>query len=529
MLSALSAYMQRDLRRLADSHFEIVIVGGGVMGAFIAWDAALRGFSVAMIERNDFGSGTSANTMGILHGGLRYLKNLDIRRVRRSILERSTWLRIAPHLVGILPILVPAKTALDRALLKAAMSLADMIGTDRNRGLTSERYFPASRYASVDDCAAVFSSGSWKPPDGGVVFFDGQLRRPERAIIELVSAASQMGAAVANYLVVEQPIKRGDRLRGVTVRDIQRGDVFDVVGDIVINAAGPQVGAVAELLGATWRGVDLPMSLSFNLVVDRPHPDLGFTFTAHRNARTRRLFSIPWRNRTVVGTEHLPAEPTIGKPRARESQIKEFLDSVNTGWPGDPIMLDEILAVPAGFVPILPSRRSTTRLLPWHRIVNHSRLGLEGLITVITEKLTTARYVAERTVDMVCAKLGKAPRPSLTGETLLPGAQSYAEGLEAPGGANRDALPDPILRALTATYGAGYKRIVGYSTEMADWSAPVAPGSTVIKAQLTHGMREEMAMTVEDLLNRRTDLGNWGPAPSEAIRAAEDLLLLHSR
>src|SRR5574338_600542 len=231
--------MQRDLSRLTGTTHDVIVVGGGIQGVWIAWDAALRGLSVALLERDDFGAATSANSLRIVHGGLRYLARGDLPRMRESIRERAALLRVAPSLVEPLPVLIPTVGAgtQSRMAMGAALRLNDLGSFDRNRGLRPDRRLPRGRLVAADECRRLFPA--FPPSSGGALWYDARLSHPERLTLAIARAAAGRGAAVANYCRVERLVSDGGRVRGVVATDLEAGGELEIRGRTVVIAAGP--------------------------------------------------------------------------------------------------------------------------------------------------------------------------------------------------------------------------------------------------------------------------------------------------
>ena len=233
--------MRRDIPRLADTSFDLLVVGAGIFGACAAWDASLRGLSVAVVDQDDFGAATSANSLRIVHGGLRYLARGDFQRMRESIKERSTLLRIAPGLVQPLAVLVPTygRGAQSRTAYGAALRVNDLISRGRNRGLDLAAQIPGGRLVSRDECLASFR---WFPRQGltgGAVWYDAQLKHPERLTLSFLKSAASLGAQPVNYLRVDRLLARSGVVRGARVTDRLTGAELDVRARAVLVAAGP--------------------------------------------------------------------------------------------------------------------------------------------------------------------------------------------------------------------------------------------------------------------------------------------------
>lgn len=513
--------MRRAVDGLSGREFDVLVVGGGIVGACVARDAALRGLDVALIDRADFGGGASANCLKIVHGGLRYLQHLDVRRMRASIRERTAWLRIAPHLVEPMPFVLPiyGRGVDRRSVYRVALAINDALSWDRNDGLSRERRLPQGRLLTREECVALVPQLDSPALQGGALVYDAQMYSPERLVLEVVLDACGAGAIAANHVECVAPLYRGGRLAGVRVRDRVDGRRHDVRARVVVLAAGAAApGLVALLLG---REVPLPpFSLAMNLVAPALGPRVGFAVPSPGG---RKLFIAPWRGRTLVGTAHYTYDGDPWAPHA-ERYVERFLDEVNRSIPGWGLTRDDIALVHRGRVPLEPggARRAAADiagepiLLRHHWIVDHAMDGVPGLLTVVAEKFTTARRIAEEVVDRVFRKLGRPSPPCVTAEVPLPGAPRSPYGLLEDAG-RRYAGLDPELRdALVRTYGRRYVHVLGAVNGDLDREA-------LLRREFAFAVRNEMACGAEDLLARRAHLGARGLDDPVAERIARDL------
>src|SRR5450755_886557 len=231
--------VQRDLPSLVRSSFDVLVVGGGIVGACVARDAALRGLRVALIERGDFGGGISWNSLKIVHGGLRSLQGLDIRQARHFVRERRAWLEIAPHLVEPLSFVVPTRgIGRESALvMRAGLALNDLVSRDRNEGVVASRRIADGRTLSRDELRALVP-GAFDGYTGGVLFHDAQLYSAERLVLAVLEDAVRAGAVIANYVEAVGAVSEGGVLAGVAALDALGAERFDVRAAMVVNAAG---------------------------------------------------------------------------------------------------------------------------------------------------------------------------------------------------------------------------------------------------------------------------------------------------
>ena len=524
--------MQRKLQDLAEREFDLLVVGGGICGAAAACDASQRGLSVALLERGDFGGETSANSLKVVHGGIRYLQHLDLPRVRESCRERSALLRIAPHLVHPLPIMVPTfgHGLRGAGALGAAFLLLNGLTADRNRGIPDPaRQIPGARLISRRAVLA------WRPElddrelTGAGVFWDGQLYNPPRLVWEFVRTAGRAGATVANYCEVIGFLRRGTRIVGVAVSDRLTGERFDVRARVVVNAAGPFAEQLYVRSGLRPAG-GIPLSRDMALVIRRRlvaeralamqtkyrDPD------AYLSRGRRHLFVVPWRDVTLIGVNSVVYHGDPNRLSVGEPEVQGFLDEINEAAPRFALTMDDVALVHAGLLPIGADELVAANVSFGKRshVVDNARAdGLDGLITAVSNRYTTARGVAERAIDLVFQKLGTTPPRSRSADTPLDGGRisTFAELVQA---AIRESVPhtsEPqVLEQIAHNHGAAYGAVIQLVRETPAYGARIGSSRT-LQAEVIHAVREEMAQTLADCVFRRTDLGTAGSPGDEAL------------
>jgi glycerol-3-phosphate dehydrogenase len=531
--------VRRDLSELSSREYDLVVVGGGIFGVCAAWDATLRGLSVALLERADFAHAASANCFKMIHGGIRYLQHIDLPRVRQSAAERSALLRVAPHLARPLPIFIPTygHGLRGKELLAAGMKVYDLLTLDRNRGIPDPgRRIPATRMLSRHRALELFPFFDEPGFSGGAVFEDGQMYSPARLALAFLLSATEHGARAANYAEVGRLMVSGNRVTGVRVRDALDDSEFEVRGRVVLNAAG---GWAPELLARSFSRRPTPVptfSRDASFIVQRPlsgvhalavpggtrDPDAVLSRAA------RHLFLVPWRGCTLVGVWHRVYEGDPAKAEVSEADLSGFLAEINAACPWLGLQRHEVTLTQCGLV-LFGENRPGARDLSYGKrslLVDHERSdGLGGLVTLIGVRYTTARAEAERAVRLVCRKLGRRAPPSRTAWTPVHGGRiEHFDEFEAGALARRPgAVSARSLAALLRNHGSEYRRVLDRGAD--DPSLLHAlPGSATLRAEVVHAVRAEMAVRLEDVVFGRTDLGTAGHPGAEALEGAADLM-----
>ena len=487
--------MKRDLEAMAQEEFDLLVIGGGIHGTGIARDAALRGLKVALVEKEDFGYGTTSRSTRLIHGGLRYLELLDFRLVREALRERELLLKIAPHLVKPLPFLLPVYREGRHGPIKLRLGLwlYDLLSWDKS--------LPAHRRLSPREVLLEEPGLRAEGLRMGLLYSDAQVAFPERLCLENALDAAQHGARIANHAEVVSFLRaRKGRIVGVAVRDRLDGQEHELRAQITVNAAGPWVDRLNE-------GLQLEKQLRLSKGIHLVTPPLTHHAVALPSRDGRLIFVIPWREYTLIGTTDTDFEDGLDELQAEPLEVAYLLEEVGRYFRQAPL---EVLLTVAGVRSLLRVGEVASWRVPReHRIVDHEKEGAPGLLSLVGGKLTTYRELARRVVDEVLRKLGEHNRHCETGRRPLPGA----EGLDAQrkkallSRAQRLGLDDAQGDHLLALYGVRAERVlelIEHSPQLGERLVPDAPD---VVAQVVLGVREEMVRSSADFLLRRTGLG----------------------
>lgn len=522
--------MKRDPAALAAREYDLLVVGGGIYGAAVLREAALRGLSAALVEQQDFAAGTSANSLKIIHGGLRYLQQLDLPRIRESVRERRFFLRAAPHLASRLPCLMPTRARLmqSRAAMGAALLANDVLSCDRNRGVDPALRIPRGRLISKAETAALLPGLDAAQITGGAVWYDALAYDTERIVIGLMQSAVDAGAAAANYVRALRPLRQGRRVTGVVARDELTGAEFDLSARLVVHCAGAWS---AGLLHDGPPPLSRPahgLAVLMNIVLDRQlveHYAVGLSST-----QGRLLFFVPWRGRTMIGTYTRWHEGPPESLAIREEDLREFLQLVNEAYPGAAVRREHIAHVQAGLLPADPPPRpgAEPSVARHFEVIDHAkRDGVEGLVTVVGVKYTTARDVAARVVQSVAALLGEGNLPPSNSDTQpLPGGDMPDVGAFFADARKRlpSAIGPAAAEHLLRNYGTAHPAVVALAERDPQLFQPVSASGEVIGAEVVYSVRAEMAQTLADVVLRRTGLATQGPPAPHALEQCAALI-----
>jgi glycerol-3-phosphate dehydrogenase len=505
------------LAALSREVFDVAVVGGGIAGACAALDAAQRGLRVALIEKADFGGATSAQSLKVLHGGIRYLQHLDIVRLRESCAERSAFLKMAPHLTRPLPFALPTygHGLRGKLPLYAAFKLLDLFTAGRNRHIEDEsQQIPSPYLMSRGEFVRRFPAFEAPGLTGAGVFYDGQILNPPRLVFSCVATAIDCGAVALNYCAAERLILRGNSVEALRVRDCVGGEAFDLRARCIVNLSGPFAAALHRRLGGPG-SIDVPLSRDMAIVLRRDLlADMGLGIqTRYRDPDAwlsrgnRHLFLAPWRRHTLIGVSSRVYEGDPSALTVAEPEVNAFIGEVNDACPALAVKRDEVEVVNAGLLPFGENQPGQTNLSFGKRsiLMDHAERGeLQGLVTGMSVRWTMGRLLGEQAIDLAAAKLGQDTAPSRTALTPVAGGDfcsrrtllgDIEKAVAAP-------LPKATVQHLANTFGT-----LSSSVLRLEGATTLLPDGETLEAEVRYVARHEMVETLCDIVLRRLDLG----------------------
>ena len=502
------------LRRLAEEPFDVLVVGGGITGAGVALDAASRGLRTALVERHDFASGTSSKSSKLVHGGLRYLQQRDFRLVYEALAERQRLRHTAPHLVHLLPFLIPLfgkGGAINPKLARAvnwALWMYDLTGGARIGRL----------HQRVDADEALAHMPTLDPTKvvGGFVYWDAQTD-DARLTLTVARTAADHGAAAANHCEVVAVLKGGDgRVQGATVR--AGNDTFDVRARVVVNAGGVWADQVRALDEGGDPGTLRPAKgVHVAVPWDRLRNDIAAVVPVPRDRRS--VFVVPQGDRTYIGTTDTDYDGPLDDPRCTADDIGYLLGAVNS-WVTEPLTPDDVVGSWAGLRPLVRDATSerTADLSRRHAVLTSP----SGVVTVTGGKLTTYRRMAADTVDTAVRVLGGGGR-SRTRRLRLRGADGV-EALAGDTAAARMGIAADVLEHLVGRHGTDARTVAAMVSADPGLGERLVPSLPHLRAEAVYAARYEMAVTLDDVLSRRIP-ARWLAAEA-SVAAAPDVARL---
>jgi glycerol-3-phosphate dehydrogenase len=501
-----------NLTRLRAETFDVAIIGGGIAGAAVARDAAMRGLRTAIVDKGDFACATSSHSSKLIHGGLRYLQQGQLRLVYHALRERERLRRLtAPHLVHPLEFLFPFYRGQhpSRIAVSAGLILYDLFA----RTPPGERHRRLGR-DQVRQCEPALQPEGLA---GGAIYLDAA-GDDARITLENLLDASYHGAAAANYVAVEGFARLGQRIGALFARDAESGAEFEIRAGVFVNAAGPWADEIRRL---DDNGCEPLMRLTkgVHLVVESLHLPLQNSLVLSDSDENRIIFLIRYGNYVLVGTTDTDFDGDCEHVRAHLEDAQYLLDMINRSILGVRLRQHHIAACFAGVRSLRISRHLQPSAVGREEVI---AVGRSGLITVAGGKLTTHRAIASRIVDRIMIMLGRNNQKSPTLTEPLPGARGAMRPSES-----MLQLPPDLQQALLARYGTRAEDVARIAAARAELAQPLVPDSPTIAAEVIHAVRNEFARSLADFIARRTAM-TW-QAPAAAHESAPQVARLMGR
>jgi glycerol-3-phosphate dehydrogenase len=498
------------LERLRSESFDLAVIGGGINGAAIARDAAMRGLHVALLDRGDFAGETSSRSSKLIHGGLRYLPQGQLRQVRSALRERERLRHLtAPHLVHPIRFLFPCYRGREpgKFTLWAGLLLYDLWA----RMPSAERHRRLSGHTTRDAEPLLAAAGL----TGGAMYFDAW-GDDARLTLENAIDAAMHGAAIANYVAVEGFSRVGSQIAAAGARDLMDRTAFELRASHFVNATGPWLDDVCKM-DEPGASPSVRLTKGVHLVVSTTRLPVHNSIVLRDDA-ARIVFVMPRGGWVTIGTTDTDFNGDRERLGADDAELNYLLDVVSAAMPAASISADGVAYSFAGLraLPISNHGRAPSKV-PREEIAIESA---SGLLSIAGGKLTTHRAIAEKIVDDVMRRLGKPIGHCPTLDTPLPGARRRDDAVQP-----SDAMiPSDVRSTLANRYGSRASMVAGIIAERPELAAPIVEECPALRAEVIHAIRAEMATSVSDFLVRRTSMV-WRD-PASAILAAPEVARL---
>ena len=499
------------LARLGAEELDVLVIGGGVVGAGCALDAVTRGLNVGLVEARDYASGTSSRSSKLLHGGLRYLEQLNFGLVLEALRERSLALNtLCPHLARPVPFIYPLARVADRGYVGLGIGVYDAMGA--GRGVPGH-----SRHLSRRKAMESFPSGKRSALRGAIRFYEGQVDDARHTMM-VSRTAAHYGAMCANSTRVTDFLRAGERVVGVEATDLETGRTFDIRARQVVNAAGVWTGEIQRMVGIPGR-FQVRASKGVHLLVDRARIDSA-TGIITRTEKSL-LFIIPWGSHWVIGTTDTDWQLDLAHPAASRSDIDYLLGHANALLQ-DPLTPADVVGVYAGLRPLLFGESESTSSLSREHAVS---TPVPGLTVVAGGKYTTYRVMAKDAVDTAVRGLDGCVARSCTERVPLVGAEGYV-GVHNSRRliAERGGLPVATVEHLLGRYGTLCFELLDLVAEQPGLGEPLTGAPGYLKAEAVYAASHEGALHLDDVLTRRTHISI--EVPDRGVAAAGEVARL---
>ncbi len=502
-----------------DPDYDLIIIGGGVNGAGIARDAALRGLHTCLLEKDDFCSATSRWSSRLIHGGLRYLEHFELGLVYESLHEREHLLKIAPHLVAPLQLMIPIYRGAKRGrwMIGAGMVLYDL--------LSMRKSLPRHQMLGLTDTVELAPGIRTEDLLGSAVYYDAQVTFAERLVLENILAAKSAGADVFSYSEVDRILSTDRRVQGVRYIDVASGNHKRVTSRVVVNAAGPWVDQVLKRLRRPVRQY-IGGTKGTHIIVEQfpGAPDVACYLEAQSDGRP--FFLIPWNGLLLIGTTDIRIEGDPSLASVEEREIQYLIGETCRVFPQAQLNPDKVLYTYTGVRP-LPRRRTRDEgAITRRHIIKHHRRFARGFYSIIGGKLTTYRHLAEEMVDRIVRRLGINADPCATQTISLPGAMVARDEivrlLESVA-----QLSEQSRKHLLDVYGSRCEAVLQIIRKQPGLATAICDHSHAVGAEIVFAFEQEMATNMRDCLQRRCMAGLSADQGRSALPRAIDIAQAH--
>jgi glycerol-3-phosphate dehydrogenase len=485
--------VKRDFAETTGKTFDLIVVGGGIVGANVARDASIRGLKTLLLEKEDFAYGTTSRSTRLIHGGFRYLQHFDFGLVRDDLREREILLKIAPHLVHPLRFLIPLLKPTDHIVMSMGTFLYDILSYDKS--------MPRGRHFSRDKTMEMEPNLKVEGLRGSHLYYDCQVWFAERLCLENVISANESGAMVLNHAKVIDLLKEHNSVHGVKVRDILTGKEYEIASRMVVNAAGHWMDSICGMVNSQPKRM-VRRTKGIHLLTPRLSNNALVLFA---KSDGRLWFVIPWEKYSLIGTTDTDYKKDLEEIYAEKDDVDYLVREAQRAFPN--LKTEDIYYTYAGLrsLPDTGDERPSN-VSRAHKLIDHEKIdGIKGFISVLGGKITGARGIGEEVMDVVCNKLG-IKAICKTASSPLPGMPVVTKQ-EIEKSARESGLDLETISYLASLYGSRFTQILEIAEKDSRGKQPLCTHSKAIIAQIWHAIDEESALTVSDFLLRRSGIG----------------------
>lgn len=516
--------MKRYIEHSGSNNFDLIIIGGGITGATLAYEVSLKGLKVVLFEKADFGGATSAATSKLIHGGLRYLKNFEFGLVRESLRERRTLENIAPNFIYPLPFMVPSYKSLknNRWLFFIGMILYDLLSFDkgftwdRSKKLKGFKSLSAKKTFKKEPCI------KQKKLAGSTIFYDCQSIFPERLTLAFIKSAINYGARVSNYAKVESLITENKQVKGVIVNDLINNKQKKYSSGIIVNCAGPWADVLLNKASSNAAKYQIKRSEGIHIIAKKICRNHAVTVLTKDD---KHIMVLPWRNHSLIGTTDKEYKGKSDDYKVSKKSILELVETVNANFNNVELKYNDILFAYGGLRALTESQdKEAYESSRKYEIFDNADEGLDGLVTVEGGKYTTSRQLADNVMKLIDKKLNRRHLKSVSDQNFLFGCEiksmnDFFSGLKS----NYPEFSIQTIDYLGKNYGTECHEIFKLAKANREFAHEINKDGEIL-AEVVYAVKNEMALSLTDVLFRRTGIGTLGHPGKEIIEKVAKLV-----
>jgi len=523
-------------KSISTQQYDVVIVGGGISGAWLALHCAKSGYKTILIEKGDYASQTSSASSKLLHGGVRYLQQMQFNKVRESAMERAHYMYAAPHYSAPVPFVVPTYKDFQRSkfFLNCGMLAYQILCLGQNRLIDSnEQNLPTTHSISPKEldniCKLTDNTSKANANTGAVVFYEQHMLNSERMVLAILATAHEYGAETFNYVNANHVLKQKNEIIGIQAQDMLSNETFDIKSHLVINAAGPWIDSLNSTINDK---PNVPSITGFAIgshLITKQITDHAIALTTKHQSDAkldrggRHVFIIPWRGHSLIGTSYDETENQNDDLSLQPSHVEQLLEVINESLPDARLNKDDLISGYSGLYPLKTDniQSSVYQGSGEYQIIDHAKTDkVEGMVTALGAKFTTGRKLSALTMKIVDEKLGGKRDLS---KTKLHNS-NYASLSEFTNKKITDfenLLPIPTIKHLISHYGSDIDSLMEYISDEPKYLTQINDMQPDIFGQIIWAIDHEQAVTLEDVIYRRTSLAFLGLTNSELTGVAE--------
>jgi glycerol-3-phosphate dehydrogenase len=524
---------KRDLGALSDQTYDIVIVGGGVTGAWLSLHCVQQGYKTALIEKGDYASQTSAASSKLLHGGIRYLQQMQLAKVRESAMERAEYIYAAPHLSTSVPFVVPTYPDFKRSklFLSCGMLAYQFLSLGENKVIQSaEQHLPRIRLLNRQKLNEICDLEN-EPHTGAVVFHERHMIDSERMVLAILQTARDLGAQVHNYVSAKHFLGTDHCVSGVLARDETNGDEFSINATLVVNAAGPWIDSLNSQLSNAAQAPRINGYAVGSHIITHQICDHAIALTTKHQSDSkidrggRHVFVIPWRGYSLIGTSYDEIDSPNGDISLQPDHVDQLLEAVNDAMPSAKVTRDDIVSGYSGLYPLRTDNIKSTvyQGSGEYQIIDHQSANqVSGLLTALGAKFTTGRKISALTMKLINRKLGHVTAAPPAKQKLYCSDYSSFDKfrrlkLEKYAGLYNDEVIDHLLML----YGSEIDAFLSSIHNKPELQKTICSTQADLLGQIVWAIEKEQAITLNDIVYGRTSLGLLGIREHELVTIAE--------